>query len=80
MLERNNESLATSNRTLFQNNTLFHYKIEQTNKLIDMVAHKENELKVKVFKIGNNIHKYEEYLNGVLSFIRNVANRSITFE
>jgi len=58
MLERNNESLATSNRTLFQDNTLFHYKIEQTNKLIDMVAHKANELQVKVFKIGNNIHKY----------------------
>jgi hypothetical protein len=44
ILEKNNESLAASNGTPLQDNTLFHYKIEQTNRLIDMVARKANEL------------------------------------
>jgi hypothetical protein len=43
-LDKNNESLATSNNALLQDNTLFHYKNEQINKLIGMVALKENEL------------------------------------
>jgi archaellum component FlaC len=38
MLNKNNKSLAASNRTLLQDNTLFHCKIEQTDRLIDMVA------------------------------------------
>jgi len=80
ILEKNNESLAVSNGTLLQDNTLFHYKIEQTDRLIDMVARKANELRVKASKIGNSRHRYEEYLNEVSSFIRNVANRGITFE
>jgi chromosome segregation ATPase len=80
ILETNNESLAASNGTLLQDNTLFHYKIEQTDRLIDMVARKANELRVKASRIGNSRHRYEEYLNEVYSFIRNVANRGITFE
>jgi predicted RNase H-like nuclease (RuvC/YqgF family) len=80
ILEKNNESLAASNGTLLQDNTLFHYKIEQIDRLIDMVAPKANELRVKASRIGNNRHRYEEYLNEVSSFIRNVANRGITFE
>ena len=80
ILETNNESLAASNGTLLQDNTLFHYKIEQTDKLIDMVARKANELRVKAARIANNHHRYEEYLNEVSSFIRNVANRGISFE
>jgi len=80
ILETNNESLAASNGTLLQDNTLFHYKIEQTDRLIDMVARKANELRVKAARIANNRHRYEEYLNEVSSFIRNVANRGISFE
>jgi chromosome segregation ATPase len=80
ILEKNNESLAASNGTLLQDNTLFHYKIEQTDRLIDMVARKENELQVKAARIANNRHRYEEYLNEVSSFIKNVANRGISFE
>jgi len=80
ILEKNNESLAASNGTLLQDNTLFHYKIEQTDRLIDMVARKENELQVKAARIANNHHRYEEYLNEVSSFIKNVANRGISFE
>ena len=80
ILETNNESLAASNGTLLQDNTLFHYKIEQTDRLIDMVARKANELRVKAARIANNHHRYEEYLNEVSSFIRNVANRGISFE
>ena len=80
ILETNNESLAASNGTLLQDNTLFHYKIEQTDRLIDMVARKANELRVMASRIGNSHHIYEEYLNEVSSFIRNVANRGITFE
>jgi chromosome segregation ATPase len=80
ILETNNESLAVSNGTLLQDNTLFHYKIEQTDRLIDMVARKANELRVKAARIANNHHRYEEYLNEVSSFIRNVANRGISFE
>ena len=45
-----------------------------------MVARKANELRVKAFKIANSRHRYEESLNEVSSFIRNVANRGITFE
>jgi chromosome segregation ATPase len=80
ILETNNESLAASNGTLLQDNTLFRYKIEQTNMLIDMVARKANELRVKAVRIANNRHRYEEYLNEVSSFIRSVANRGISFE
>jgi chromosome segregation ATPase len=80
ILEKNNESLAASNGTLLQDNTLFHYKIEQTDRPIDMVARKENELQVKAARIANNRHRYEEYLNEVSSFIKNVANRGISFE
>jgi hypothetical protein len=80
MLDRSNKSLSVSNRTLLQDNTLFHYKIEQIEKLIDMVTWKANELWVKAFMIGNNIHKYKEYLSEVLAFIKNVANRGVTFE
>ena len=80
ILEKNNESLTASNGTLLQDNTLFHYKIEQTDRLIDMVARKENELQVKAARIANNHHRYEEYLNEVSSFIKNVANRGISFE
>jgi chromosome segregation ATPase len=32
MMNRNNKSLATSNNALLQDNTLFHCKIEHTNK------------------------------------------------
>jgi hypothetical protein len=45
-----------------------------------MVARKANELRVKAARIANNHHRYEEYLNEVSSFIRNVANRGISFE
>ena len=80
ILEKNNESLAANNGTLLQDNTLFHYKIEQTDRLIDMVARKEIELRVKVSRIGNNRLRYEEYLNEVSYVIRNVANRGVIFE
>ena len=80
ILEKNNESLAASNETLLQDNTLFHYKIEQTDRLIDMVARKANELRVKASRIGNSRLRYEEYLNAVSSFIKNVSNRGISFE
>lgn len=80
MLERNNESLASSNRTLLQDNILFHYKIEQIDRLIDMMACKANELWMKAYMIGNNVHKYKEYLNEVFFFIKNVANRGVTFK
>ena len=30
--------------------------------------------------ISNNIHKYKKYLNDVLNFIKNVANKKVTFE
>ena len=80
ILEKNNESLAASNETLLQDNTLFHYKIEQTDRLIDMVARKANELRVKASRIGNSRLRYEEYLNEVSSFIKNVSNRGISFE
>jgi len=80
ILERNNESLAANNGTLLQDNTLFHYKIEQTDRLIDMVARKANELRVKASRIGNSRRRYEGYLNEVSSFIMNVANIGVTFE
>jgi hypothetical protein len=80
ILETNNETLAASNGTLLQDNTVFHYKIEQTDRLIDMVARKANELRAKATRIANNRHRYEEYLNEVSSFIRIVANRGISFE
>lgn len=44
MLEKNNKSLATNNGTLLHDNILFHYKIEQNDRLIDIVAQKANEL------------------------------------
>jgi archaellum component FlaC len=80
MLEKNNKSLATNNGTLLHDNTLFHYMIKQNDRLIDIVAQKANELRVKAFKIDNNVHKYEEYLNEVSFFIKNVANRGVIFE
>ena len=80
MLNKNNKSLAVSNRTLLQDNTLFHCKIEQTDRLIDMVAQKENELRMKAFMIGNNVYRYEGYLNEVLAVIKNASNRGVTFE
>ena len=80
ILETNNETLAASNGTLLQDNTVFHYKIEQTDRLIDMVARKANELRAKAARIANNRHRYEEYLNEVSSFIRIVANRGVSFE
>jgi hypothetical protein len=57
-----------------------HYKIEQMDRLIDMVAWKENELRVKATMIDSTIHKYEEYLNDVSASIKNIANRRVTFE
>jgi uncharacterized protein YaaQ len=82
MLKKNNKSLATNNGILLHDNTLFHYKIEQNDRLIDIVAQKANQLRVKVSKIDNNVHKYEEYLNEVsfFFFIKNVANREVIFE
>jgi hypothetical protein len=80
MLERNNESLAPNNGTPLQDNIMFHYKIEQTNMLIDMMAWKANELWMKAYMIGKNIHKYEEYLNEVSFFIKNVANIGVIFK
>jgi chromosome segregation ATPase len=80
ILETNNETLDASSGTLLQDNTVFHYKIEQTDRLIDMVARKASELRAKATKIANNRHRYEEYLNEVSSFIRIVANRGISFE
>ena len=65
MLEKNNKSLATNNGTLLHDNTLFHYKIEQNDRLIDIVAQKANELRVKASRIDNNVHKYEKYFNEV---------------
>jgi hypothetical protein len=50
---------------LLQDNTLFHYKIEETDRLIDMVAWKVNELRVKASMIDNNVHKYKDYLSEV---------------
>jgi hypothetical protein len=72
ILERNNESFAINNGTLLQDSTLFHYKIEQIDKLIDMAAWKANELWVTASGISNNVNKYREYLNEVSSFIKNV--------
>jgi hypothetical protein len=54
ILSKNKESLATSNSALLQDNTLLHYKIEQTNKLIDRVAQEINELHVKASLISSN--------------------------
>jgi len=59
---------------------LFHYNIEHTNKLIDKVTWKANELWVKASLINNNASTYQEYFNDVLTFIQNVANRGISFK
>ena len=65
MLNRNNNALHGSNNTLLQDNTLFHYKIEHIKMLLNMVAQKANELRVKAFIIFYNVHKYKHYLNVV---------------
>jgi hypothetical protein len=80
-LDKNNESLATSNNALLQDNTLFHYKNEQINKLIGMVALKENELWVKASMICNNIGNYEGYLSEVLAFLKKYSQyRDVIWE
>jgi hypothetical protein len=68
MLDRNNKSLVISNGRLLQDNTLLHYKIGQTNRLIDIVVRKVF-LRVKATMINNNVHKYD-----ISAFIKNVAN------
>jgi len=80
ILNKNNESLVASNSMLLQDNTLFHYKNEQINKLIDMMDRKTNELRVKASMIYNNVSKYELYLSEVLAFIRNIANIEVAFK
>jgi hypothetical protein len=80
LLNKNNESLVASNSMLLQDNTLFHYKNEQINKLIDMMDRKTNELRVKASMICNNVSKYELYLSEVLAFIRNIANIEVAFK
>jgi hypothetical protein len=44
------------------------------------VAWKTNKLWVKASLISNSATRYKEYLNDVLAFIRNVANKGIAFK
>ena len=44
-----------------------------------MVAKKANKSQAKASRIADNVHKYKEYLNEVLSFIRYVVNKRVTF-
>ena len=80
ILEKNNESLAASNEAIRQDNFVFHHKIEQTDKLINIVARKADELCVKATKIGGSARKYEMYLDELSSFVKFVANRGVAFE
>ena len=47
--------------------------------LIDRIAWKTSELRVKGSLISNNASIYQEYLDDVSIFIRNVAHRGIIF-
>ena len=80
ILEKNNESLVDSNEALRQDNFVFHHKIEQTDKMINIVAMKANELCVKATRIGGSARKYEMYLDELSSFVKLVANRGVAFE
>ena len=35
---------------------------------------------MKASMIGNNVYRYEGYLNEVLAVIKNASNRGVTFE
>ena len=80
MLEKNNDSLTANNESLRQDNVVLHHKIEQTDKLIDIVARKADELRVKATRIGGRARKYEAYLDELSCFVRFVANRGVAFE
>ena len=80
ILEKNNDSLTACNETLRQDNLVFHHKIEQNDKLINIVARKADELRVKATKVGVSARKYEAYLDELSCFVRFVANRGVAFE
>ena len=80
ILEKNNDSLTACNEALRQDNLVFHHKIEQTDKLIDIVARKADDLRVKATRVGGSARKYEAYLDELSCFVRFVANRGVAFE
>ena len=75
ILGKNNDSLVASNEALCQDNVVFHHKIEQTDKLINI-----GRLRVRASRIGGSARKYETYLDELSSFVRFIANRGVAFK
>ena len=72
--------MAASNEALCQDNVVFYHKIEQADKLINIVARKADELRIKATRIGGSARKYETYLDEPSSFVRFVANKGVASE